>query len=446
MKRIGTTLIAIAFLLSACTVDETINPLDGELVRTLERLSPTGTVDHFILPQADDYTAIPQDPANPLTADKVFLGRMLFYETALARDAAKAAGVGTYSCSTCHIPEAGFMPGRSQGIADGGIGFGFNGESRTKVNVYDETEMDVQGARALSLLNVAFVENTTWSGKFGSRGNNAEFEAIFGVTDPMTEINHLGLKGLETQNLEGFKLHRMSLDEYILDTLGYRKYFDAAFPEMEEEERYGDLGLSFAVSAYLRTLLTTEAPFQKWMKGDYNAMTEVEKSGAILFYGKAGCYRCHIGPALNANEFYALGVKDLYQSYGNFNTGPDDIRNLGRGGFTGREEDMFEFKVPGIYNMGDSRFYFHGSSHYSLRSVVEYFNEGLPENPNVPPGQIAPHLQPLDLNEGEIRDLVQFLETGLRDPDLLRYVPEQTLSGNCFPNNDSQSRQDMGCQ
>ncbi|MCB0587978.1 MAG: hypothetical protein KDD06_21985, partial [Phaeodactylibacter sp.] len=104
------------------------------------------------------------------------------------------------------------------------------------------------------------------------------------------------------------------------------------------------LTASFALSAYLRTLLANEAPFQRWLKGEQNVMSEPEKRGAMLFFSKAGCYRCHKGGSLNSVEFHALGVHDLYET-GGFNTGPDDIRNFGRGGFTQRQEDMFKFKV-----------------------------------------------------------------------------------------------------
>ena len=106
---------------------------------------------------------------------------------------------------------------------------------------------------------------------------------------------------------------------------------------------------------------------------------------------------------------------------------------------------MHAFKVPGIYTMSDKTFYFHGSSKRSLREVVEYFNECIPENDRVPQGNIAPHLRPLELSEQEISDLVNFLEEGLRDPNIERYVPESVLSGNCFPNNDPLAKEDTGC-
>lgn len=437
--------LVLGILFSACTHEPSDPSLGLQLQNRLAQLSPGNNLDYFILPAGDDLANIPQGVANPLTPEKVALGKMLFFETGLAQDSKYADGFGTYSCGTCHVPSAGFMPGRKQGIADGGAGFGFNGESRGQMPSYDEYELDVQGARPLSMLNVAFVTNSTWSGKFGANHANADTEHLWGVNDASTEGNHLGMDGLETQNIEGLKIHRMRITEGCLDSLGYLPMYDAAFPDIAKEERYTHLTTSFALSAYIRTLMADQAPFQMWLKGDENAMAEDEIRGALLFFDKAGCYRCHQGAALNAVEFHALGVKDLYEA-GGLATGPNDLRNLGRGGFTEREEDMYKFKVPQLYNLKDSPFYFHGSSKYSLWSVVEYFNAGIPENPNVPESQISPYFQPLGLTEEEKRELTLFLSRSLHDPNLQRYVPESILSGNCFPNNDPASREELGCQ
>ncbi len=438
-------LIGLIGLIAGCTADELQNPLDQQLKTAIERVSPTGTLDHFILHDPKtELSSIPQDPNNPLTPVKVELGKMLFYETGIALAPKHPEMKGTYSCSTCHVPEVGFMPGRAQGIADGGIGFGTVGESRTKMFFYDDSEPDVQGARALNVMNVAYVYNTTWSGKFGGGYNNVGTEQAW-VDD--AAINFLGLEALESQIIEGFKLHRMIINRDVVDTLGYKPYFDAAFAEIPESERYSPLTGSFAIAAYLRTLISNQAPFQKWLKGQYDAMTDEEKRGALLFFGKAGCYKCHNGKPLNNPEhFYAIGVKDLYETGLAINTDEHDKRNFGRGGFTGRPEDMYKFKVPQLYNMGESPFFFHGASKTSMREVIEYFDKAIPENPRVPASQIAPQFRPLGLTDQEKEDLLAFLTNALHDRDMHRYVPDRVLSGNCFPNNDPQSKKDLNCQ
>ena len=430
----------------ACTKDQMISSseLDQQLKSLIESVSADRTLSYFILPDEDDLDNIPQDPLNPLSPEKVQLGKFLFYETGLATDAIKEAGLGTYSCATCHIPEAGFRPGKAQGVADGGIGFGIAGEKRVRNIDYQEAELDVQSARPLSMLNVAFVTNTMWNGQFGATGVNIGTEDVWDDI-PDTETNFLGYEGIEAQNIEGLHTHRMLVTKEVTDEYGYTPLFDAAFPEVPEEERYNNLTTSLALSAYIRTLFPNKAPFQNWLKGNENAMTVSEKKGAFLFFGKAKCVACHNGKGLNSLEFHAIGVNDMYQ-IASYNASSNDRRNKGRGGFTGNPEDNYKFKVPQLYNMKDTPFYFHGASKRSIRDVVEYFSDAIPENPNVPLEQISPKFVELDLSDDEIDDLVSFIEYGLRDPDLIRYQPDSILSGLCFPNNDPVSQVDLGCQ
>lgn len=433
-------------LVTSCTQDETVSSLDNQLERTLLRLSPEGDLSYYMLPDSRNMGGIPAGIGNPLTTEKVELGKLLFHETALGRDALTEGSLRTFSCATCHVADAAFTAGAAQGIADGGIGFGEKGTGRIMDEAnFDEEDIDAQGARPLSMLGVAYVTNSMWAGRFGAHGANAEVEDVWGVFDPATEVNHLGLDGLEAQNIEGTVTHRMSTDDYLLDTLGYRRFFDRAFPDFQGDARYGRIAVSFALSAYLRTLLPNQAPWQDWLRGEKLALTEQQKRGALLFFGKAGCYRCHDGPALNGNVFHAIGVNDLCD-IGGLRTSIDDTRNLGRGDFTRRAEDYYKFKVPQVYNTKDMPFYFHGSSKTSLREVVEYFNDGVPENNRVPLANISDYFHPLNMTEAEIDDLTEFLAEGLYDPNLQRYVPESVLSGNCFPNSDQQSKEDMGCE
>jgi cytochrome c peroxidase len=438
----GTFLI----LLLACTKDQMLSSseLDQQLKSAIESVSADNSLDYFTLPQEDDLSSIPQDPLNPLTEEKVDLGKLLFFETGLATDAIKEAGLGTYSCSTCHIAEAGFRPGKAQGIADGGEGFGIAGEKRVRNTDYEEDELDVQSARPLSMLNVAFSTNTMWNGQFGATGVNIGTEDVWDDI-PDTETNFLGYEGIEAQNIEGMHTHRMLVTKDLTDEYGYTPMFDAAFPEVSEEDRYNNVTASLAISAFIRTLFPNKAPFQEWLKGNENAMTVSEKKGALLFFGKAKCTACHNGQGLNALEFHAIGVNDMYQ-IASFNATANDRRNKGRGGFTGNPDDNYKFKVPQLYNMKDTPFYFHGASKRSIREVVEYFNNAIPENPNIPEEQISPRFVSLGLDDTEIDHLVSFLEYGLRDPDLQRYKPDSILSGLCFPNNDPISSIDLGCQ
>jgi cytochrome c peroxidase len=436
--------LVLVFAFFACKHDEFVTDLDIELQKLISSRSQTGSIDYYILPDSKDYENIPQSPVNPLTDEKVKLGKLLFHEPAFGVEAKEISGMATFSCSSCHIVEAGFRPNRVQGIADGAVGFGTMGEGRIKNLEYSENDIDAQGARPLSVLNVAFVTNSMWNGSFGHDGVNEGTEHLWGTFFKGTEINHERLGSLEGQNIDGLITHRLQFTEDLVSFYGYKGMFDAAFADVPEEERYTRKTASFAISAYLRTLLCNEAPFQDWLKGNMDALTDEQKRGGILFFGKAGCYRCHHEPNLGSMEFHALGVSDLFEN-GGLKTSVDDVRNLGRGSFTNQPEDMYRFRVPQLYNMGDSGPYFHGSSKNSLRELLEYFNNGVKENPRVPQSQISPFFHPLNLNESELDDLEAFLGEALRDPNLLRYKPERVLSGFCFPNNDPISRADMGC-
>ena len=430
----------------ACTKDQMpqLIELDQELESLIKQVSESGELDFYVLPEETDFNNIPQDfDKNPLSESKVELGKFLFFDTGFAMNALKSDGMRTYSCASCHIPSAGFRPGTSQGIADGGNGFGVNGENRRRHPNYIDSEMDVQSARPLSLLNVAFVENTFWNGQFGATGANEGTENLWNEADA-THLNELGFAAIETQNFDGLETHRILINEHLIDSYGYRSLFDEAFPELTEEERYSNFGGSLAISAYIRTLLSNQAPFQEWLKGDRDALSYQEKEGAILFFGKANCKSCHNEPNLGSKEFHALGAGDLDQ-IPSFNTSPSDKRNLGRGGFTLNADDNFKFKVPQLYNMADTPFYFHGASKQSIEEVIDYKIAATTENDRVSQDKISEKFLSLNLTEEERNNLIIFIAKSLQDPNLERYTPNSVLSGSCFPNNDPQSRLDLGC-
>jgi cytochrome c peroxidase len=437
-------LVGLGYFLSCKS--ETATTLDEQLEHAVDNASPTGSYKHYIMPSGSDYNELPnQDVKNPINTFKVALGKMLFFETGIGLKPNNSVSLQAYSCSSCHFPSKGFTAGRFQGIADGAIGFGGNGEGRFKNPLYTGDQVDAQGARPLPTINLTYITNALWAGSFGSFGVNVGTESVW-HNDTLTEINFKGLQGLEANNFRALVVHRQVINKAVTDSLGYTALFDLAFPDIPVSDRYSQLTASFAISAYQRTILTNEAPFQLWLKGDKSALSDLQKQGALLFFGKAGCHNCHSSPSLNNMAFASLGVNNLYQSgYEVYRTGPADKRNLGRGGFTTREEDMHKFKIPQLYNLRDVRFYFHGASKTTLLDVVEYINRGIPENPDVPASQIAPNFKPLGLSFDEENALTEFLENGLFDPNLNRYRPDKTLSGHCFPDNDLQARMDMGC-
>ena len=284
-------LLAVAFGIASCTSDEPEIALDEQLIEALRNKAPTGNASYFIMPESYEYDRLPnQDPHNPITAAKIELGKLLFFETGLGQSPKYSSCYETYSCSSCHIPSKGFLPGRMQGIADGAVGYGDYGSIRAVASGYHEDEIDAQGNRPMTVMNVTYMTNTLWSGLFGANDKNVGTENAW---NGLASVNHTGYYGLEAQNIEGFNLHRLAINDRVLYDFGYAELFDKAFPDFPKEERYTPITASFAMGAYLRSILTNEAPFQKYLKGNDFAITENQKRGALLFLGKAGCTSCH---------------------------------------------------------------------------------------------------------------------------------------------------------
>lgn len=427
-------------MISSCLKDHTGISLDAQLIQVVAQSSKTGSADYFIMPEAGDYDQLPnQDPNNPITAEKIYLGQQLFHETGLAQEPKYGVSLETYSCSSCHIASKGFLPGRAQGIADGAFGYGIEGSDRHLAPGYTVTEIDAQGNRPMTVMNVTYMTNTLWSGTFGANDVNVGTEDSW---HGLAEVNHTGYHGLEAQNIEGFDLHRLSINDKVLYEYGYAELFDQAFPDIPKAKRYNPVTASFAMGAYLRSILTNEAPFQNYLKGVDYALTEDQKKGALVFFEKGRCINCHNSPSFSAMNFYALGTQDMY-AFGGLNTSEDDSRYLGRGTFTGEEDDMYAFKVPQLYNLKDYTTFFHGSSKESITDVVDFKIAAQSENAKVNQDRIA--IAPLMLTKEERSNLIDFLTNALHDGNMNRYIPDSIQSGLCFPNNDPESRIDIGC-
>ncbi len=444
-------LASLAILGSGCKKDEdsaggvSSSELDKELEALLIEAADNQDITFFMLPASNDYTSIPQDPKNPMTAEKVALGKLLFHETGMSSAPMKDIGKGTYACASCHFASAGFTSGNYQAIGDGGVGFGVNGEGRLKSTLYEDNLPDAPPIRTPSLLNNAYQQNSMWNGMFGATYANEGTESQWAAGGPL-EANFLGFEGTETQAIAAMVGHRVPVDTNFLKTTGYYPLFDAAFPDYPVTQRYNNLTAGLAIAAFERTLLPNEAPFQKWLMGDSDAMTAQQKRGAVIFFGKAACTNCHTGPGFNNNEFHAMGMNDLYMvEETTIIANAESNENKGRAGFTGKDEDLFKFKVPQLYNLKDNGFLGHGSSKRSVRDFIVYLNNGVKENPNVPDSQLSDHFTPLNLTDTEIDDITIFIEDALHDPNLKRYQPESILSGNCFPFNDPLARDQLGC-
>jgi cytochrome c peroxidase len=401
----------------------------------------------FTLPDENDFSAIPQDPLNPISSAKVELGKLLFHDTAFALDG-RGGETQSWSCATCHHAAAGFKAGARQGIGNGGAGFGFNGASRVIAAGFDANSPptsdnlpDLQPLASPTILHSAWQDVMLWNGQFGNSANGIVNAGI----DPQRlqtpgtpkEANATGLSGVEVQAIAGTGVHRLRFgdDTPLQSNPSYQALWHATYGNEAIDPL---LGAAKAMAAYERTVIANRAPFQRWLKGDESAMTNQQLLGAELFFGKAACVECHRGPGLGSDlgamsdaMFFAIGFADLDSANVNSVGNIADTDRRGRGGFTGNPLDDYKFKIPQLYNLTDANVFGHGGSFSSVRSVIEYKNAAVPQNPAAT-AALDYRFVPLGLTDTEVEALADFIAHSLYDPDLLRYQPQEVPSGLCI--------------
>lgn len=430
----------------------------------------------FVMPQRTQYNKIPQDPNNRITRAKVELGELLYHETATGTESTDPERAETYSCASCHHVAAGFKAGVPQGIADGGVGFGRRGEGRVLGNQMNASaadghpnKPDIQPVTSPSTLNVAYQDVMLWNGAFGNgitSINRIEDKALVdNAGPPPIKANQFGLSGVETQVLAGTRVHRLRFDKkdgkpsILQYNRKYQALYKSAFPggytgdiPAGSEVTPEALGAAKAIAAYERTLLAVNAPFQKWLRGQRRAMSKRQLQGAIVFFDpdKGNCVACHTGPALSSRPgagedemFHAVGFKDFNVNDPRIHGSVADDVSRGRGGFTNDDADDYKFKIPQLYNLRDAKFYGHGASFTSIKEVIRYKNNAVPQTANMT--NLSNDFTKLQLQEQEIDDLTIFLEEALYDGTLNKIVPKRLPSGNCSPAADFQSALDLRC-
>lgn len=245
----------------------------------------------------------------------------------------------------------------------------------------------------------------------------------------------------------------------------YRKLFRDAFPEeAAQADAAGDLNLLInditvlrATATFLRTTVTRDTPWDRFLAGDNNALTPAQRRGAKLFFtpakdnaGGAGCYACHSGPMLNKQvndpdvagvgkfveqNFYNLGLADHPLQALNREARKDPkFRDDGRREITARDGDAFKFRVLTLRQLKDARFFFHNGLFTSVKDVVKYFNAGIPQDAEAAAaGTLSKRFTHprgrgsdpgLGLSEDQVGDLTDFLEYGLYDPAFVKFDPK----------------------
>lgn len=313
---------------------------------------------------------------NPMTPEKVKLGRLLFFDPIVSGD-------NKISCAHCHHPDLGLADGRKLGMGFGGEGIG----------------PDRKGGKPLarntpSLWNVAYNTWQFWDGRVESLE-----EQLHGPITSADEMNEAPWRLVE--ELEAIP--------------EYKKLFTEAFGD-GDEPAITFANVIKAIASFERTLLSFNSKFDRYAAGDFDALNESEKRGMNLFRSlKTRCFECHAFPTMTDGTFRAIGVQDEGE--------PD----LGRAAtkFGGRPN---AFRVPQLRNVELTAPYMHNGSMATLEEVVDFYAKG--------GGRQFPHLfyevddkiEKFDITEQETADLVAFMRA-LTDTSLLPVPPERVPSG-----------------
>jgi hypothetical protein len=311
--------------------------------------------------------------------------------------------------------------------------------------------------------------------------NNRLLFGGFGGEPPATigSLNPFDDPAGEDISLELQDAHRMLNFQAatLLQIPAFVKLFRDAYPQEAADadaqndptRLVNDQTVFRALATFMRTIVTRNTPYDKFLAGDDRALTPQQLHGAKLFFtsataGGAGCFTCHSGPMLNKqyNDPDVAGIgRFIDENFINVGIGDHPIRalqaqaagvldpsNLGPDGFpyhavdTGREEvthdpnDAFKFRVLTLRQAKDAHNFFHNGTLTSVRDVVEYFNAGVPQDPTAgaaatlsprfthPRGAGSPN--GLGLTKRQVDDLTDFIENGLYDPAHVHYDPNST--------------------
>lgn len=522
-----------------------------------------GGLENLIVPATDADIPTPLlpdgtvDPLYQTTEAKRYLGKQLFHDPVrMVRIRPELGGIPetamTASCGTCHLGEAASKAGTLLNFAAGGEGRGYTDadgnfiprrrpnlailpkirdtplfpgdamvdELPTLTDVYQNAigtpargrkqpdpgkllqtgrldALDSVGRNAPGVIGFAF-NNRLLLGGFAGEPDSGP-----GALNPM------GTTAGENLTLLLLDAHRMLEDQAaeLLKHPVYLELFRDAFPEeAAQADAANDMTMLIndstvlrATATFLRTVVTRDTPWDKFLAGDDTALTPAQQRGAELFFtsaseGGAGCYMCHSGPMLNKQvndpdvagvgqfvdeNFYNLGLGDHpLQALNRAVRNDPNFRDDGRKEITFSDDDAFEFRVVTLRQLKDARFFFHNGAFSSVRDVVQYFNAGVPQDAEAAAASTfttrfshprGPDSEPgLGLSDAQVDDLTDFLENGLYDPTFVssfmltepemkysEYRPDLTalgavdgraLSGLPQDNNDPLSRRDMGLE
>lgn len=316
---------------------------------------------------------VPVPPDNPITPEKVELGKMLFFEPAVGGDTSTP-------CSACHDPDQGW--GWAEDVSRGYPGTVHWRNSQTVVN-------SAYYPRLFWAASVSSLEAQAKSAAGGAVAGNAEFDIVEARLALMPEYRK--------------RFKDVFGDEFPL----YRNAFRA-------------------IAAFERAeLVQRDAPIDNYFNGDKSALSEEQLRGKEIFEGKAGCIQCHNGPMATDFGFHNIGVPTLerwktdglaqityrYELYAKGSTEEMYRTYKDDPGFYFRDKNAWnkgKFRTPSLRYTAYSAPYMHNGTLYTLEEVIDFYNDG--GGHNAFSETKSKLIKPLGLTDEEKEDLLAFLE------------------------------------
>ncbi len=318
---------------------------------------------------------VPED--NPMSATKVELGRWLFHDTRLS-------GNQTMSCATCHLQALAFTDGRALAVGSTG---------------------EIHPRSSMSLVNVAFASRLTWANPLLAKLEDQALVPLLG-DDPV----EMGLAG-----------HEARVEELLRNEPRYSRWLEDAFPN--DEDPHSLLNGVRAIAAFVRSINSFDTAYDRYLRGDSQAMSEAAIRGMDLFFSeRLECFHCHGGfnftdSTTHANarvEKVGFHNTGLYNLDGN---GAYPASNTGLYDMTGEPRDMGRFRAPSLRNVAMTAPYMHDGSIATLEGVLAHYARGgrlIESGPLAGDGRLSPFksefVSGFELSEPERADLVAFLE------------------------------------
>jgi len=268
----------------------------------------------------DAYIPVPE--SNPLTREKVELGKRLFSDVRLSRD-------NSVSCATCHNPKLAFTDARP-----------------TSVGVANR----VGERRVPRLVNRGYGKAFFWDGRAGT------------------------------------------LEEQVMQPVENPHEMDLALDQAAKRTGISVETMRQALSSYVRTILSGDSPYDRYLQGDREALTAQQRLGLRLFRTKAGCTSCHLGPNFTDERFHNTGIG-----------WPGD---QGRFVVTKHERDRGAFKAPSLREAARTPPYMHDGSLKTIEEVIDYYDKG-----GKPNSALDPEIRELHLTGEEKAALASFLQS-----------------------------------